>query len=116
MRSVTRIGTPAEYEAALVLIDALMGANPGSPEEDKLALLADLVDEYEARPMTTTDPRYLTLSQVCELTGEDAKTLMRWMDQRVFPTPELDSPEDLDEDDDTSYWLRSRVEQWMRER
>ena len=116
MRNVKRINPPAEHEAALARIDALMGATPGSPEEDELALLADLVDEYEATPMTTTDPRYLTLSQVCDLTGEDAKTLMRWMDQRLFPTPELDFPEDLDEDDDTSYWLRSSVEQWMRER
>jgi HTH-type transcriptional regulator / antitoxin HigA len=41
------ISTQAEYEAALARIDALMGATPGSPEEDELARLADLVDEYE---------------------------------------------------------------------
>ena len=47
MRSVKRINTPAEHEAALARIDALMGATPESPEEDELAILADLVDEYE---------------------------------------------------------------------
>ena len=47
MRSVTRINTPAEHAAALARIDALMGATPDSPEEAELALLADLVDEYE---------------------------------------------------------------------
>jgi antitoxin component HigA of HigAB toxin-antitoxin module len=41
------IKTPADYAAALARIDPLMGATPGSPEEDELALLADLVDEYE---------------------------------------------------------------------
>jgi HTH-type transcriptional regulator / antitoxin HigA len=45
--SVKPIRTTADYEAALARIDALAGATPESPEEDELALLADLVDEYE---------------------------------------------------------------------
>jgi antitoxin component HigA of HigAB toxin-antitoxin module len=45
--SVKPIRTQADHEAALARIDALIGATPGSPEEDELALLADLVDEYE---------------------------------------------------------------------
>jgi hypothetical protein len=44
---VKRINSPAEHEVVLTRIDALMGATPDSPEEDELALLADLVDEYE---------------------------------------------------------------------
>jgi len=57
--SVEPIMTKAEYEAALVRIDALMGATPDSPEEDELALLADLVDEYERThvPIDPPDPR-----------------------------------------------------------
>jgi HTH-type transcriptional regulator/antitoxin HigA len=47
MSKAKSISTQAEYEAALARINALMGATPGSPEEDDLALLADLVDEYE---------------------------------------------------------------------
>ena len=45
--SVKAIRTQADHEAALARIDALMGATPDSPEEDELALLADLVEEYE---------------------------------------------------------------------
>ena len=41
------IRTPAEHAAALARITALMGATPDSPEEIELAMLADLVDEYE---------------------------------------------------------------------
>jgi predicted DNA-binding transcriptional regulator AlpA len=66
--------------------------------------------------MTTADPRYLSLSQVADLTAEDPKTLMRWMDEGRFPTPEVIPPDDLDEEDDTSFWLRSRVEDWMRDK
>jgi predicted DNA-binding transcriptional regulator AlpA len=66
--------------------------------------------------MTTTDHRYLTLSDVSELTGEDGRTLMHWMDEGKFPTPEVIPPDDIDEDDDTSFWLRTRVEEWMRDR
>jgi HTH-type transcriptional regulator / antitoxin HigA len=47
MSKAKPITTQAEYEAALARINALMGATPESPEEDELALLADLVDEYE---------------------------------------------------------------------
>jgi HTH-type transcriptional regulator/antitoxin HigA len=47
MSKAKSISTQADYEAALARINALMGATPGSPEEDELALLADLVDEYE---------------------------------------------------------------------
>jgi HTH-type transcriptional regulator/antitoxin HigA len=57
MRSVERINTPAEHEAALARIDALMGATPDSPEEDELALLAGLVDEYERTPIDDRDDR-----------------------------------------------------------
>jgi HTH-type transcriptional regulator/antitoxin HigA len=55
MSKAKPITTQAEYEAALARINALMGATPESPEEDELARLADLVDEYERThsPLTT---------------------------------------------------------------
>jgi antitoxin component HigA of HigAB toxin-antitoxin module len=59
MRSLKRINTPAEHAAALARIDALVGATPESPEEDELALLADLVEEYERThfPVAERDDR-----------------------------------------------------------
>jgi HTH-type transcriptional regulator/antitoxin HigA len=49
------ITTPADHAAALARIEALMGATPDSPEEHELAMLADLVDEYE-RTHVPIDP------------------------------------------------------------
>jgi antitoxin component HigA of HigAB toxin-antitoxin module len=45
------ISTQADYEAALARIEALMGATP----EAELAILVELVDEYERThlPMVT---------------------------------------------------------------
>jgi HTH-type transcriptional regulator / antitoxin HigA len=43
------IRTEADYEAALARIDALMNAEPGTPEGEELDVLADLVELYEAR-------------------------------------------------------------------
>jgi hypothetical protein len=45
------IRTEADYQAALKRIDALMGAEQGTPEGHELDILADLVDLYEARQM-----------------------------------------------------------------
>jgi antitoxin component HigA of HigAB toxin-antitoxin module len=42
-----KIRTSTDYEAALARINALMGATPHSPEQEELALLADLVEEFE---------------------------------------------------------------------
>ena len=41
------IKTEAEYEAALARVAELMDAQPGSSEEEELALLAMLVEQYE---------------------------------------------------------------------
>ena len=41
------IKTEAEHEAALLRVEALMDAKPGSPEEDELELLSMLVEKYE---------------------------------------------------------------------
>ena len=47
MVNVTPIRTEADHEAALKRIDELMDAPEGSPEEDELDVLADLVHCYE---------------------------------------------------------------------
>lgn len=39
----------ADYEAALARIDALMDAEPGTPEGEELDVLTDLVEHYEAK-------------------------------------------------------------------
>ncbi len=47
--SVHPIRSPADYEQALREIETLMGAAPGSREEDRLEVLAALVAAYEAK-------------------------------------------------------------------
>ena len=42
------IRTEADYDAALVEVDGLMGAGPGTPEGDRLDVLVALIEAYEA--------------------------------------------------------------------
>ena len=44
--------TEAEHEAALTRVAELMDAQPGSPEEQELELLALLVEQYEQEHFT----------------------------------------------------------------
>ena len=52
------IRTAADHAAALQEIDGLMSAEFGTPEGDRLDVLATLVEAYEARhfPMELSDP------------------------------------------------------------
>lgn len=52
------IKTPADHQAALKEIESLMMAQLGTPEGDRLDVLATLVEAYEARnfPMEWADP------------------------------------------------------------
>ena len=52
------IETEADYEAALAVIDKLMGAVPNTPESDDLDVLVTLVEAYEAKrwPIDVPDP------------------------------------------------------------
>ena len=43
------IETPENYAAALKEIDALIAAEPGTAEGRRLEILADLVQQYEAK-------------------------------------------------------------------
>lgn len=52
------IRSDADYERALEEVERLWGAKSGTPEGDRLDVLATLIDAYEARhyPMDPPDP------------------------------------------------------------
>ncbi|MGN8119688.1 helix-turn-helix domain-containing protein [Labrys sp. 22185] len=52
------IRSEADYEAALAEVERLWGAKTGTPEGDRLDILATLIDVYEAKhhPMDPPDP------------------------------------------------------------
>jgi len=58
MKSLKPIRTEEDYEAALAEIERLWGAQAGTPEGDRLDILATLVDAYESEhyPMDPPDP------------------------------------------------------------
>lgn len=58
MKKLKPIRTEADYEAALAEIKRLWGAAAGTPEGDRLDILATLVDAYEDEhyPMDPPDP------------------------------------------------------------
>ena len=58
MTDVRPIRSEAAYEQALAEIDTLWGAKLGTPEGDRLDVLATLVDAYEAQhhPIDPPDP------------------------------------------------------------
>src|SRR5574341_2335062 len=49
MNTIKPIKTEADYDAALTEIDALMDAEPGTSEGDRLDVLVTLVEAYEAK-------------------------------------------------------------------
>lgn len=53
---VRPIRNEEDYEAALVEVDALMDASPGTPEGDRLDVLVTLIEAYEARHWMVDPP------------------------------------------------------------
>jgi len=55
---ITPIKTDADYRAALAEIEALMNAEPDTPDGDRLDVVVTLVEAYEARhfPIVAPDP------------------------------------------------------------
>ncbi len=55
---IKSIRTKADHRAALKQIEALMSARPGTPEGERLDVLATLVEAYEKKhfPMELPDP------------------------------------------------------------
>jgi len=47
--TVRPIHSEDDYEAALAEVDTLMGAEPGTPEGERLDVLVTLIEAYEAR-------------------------------------------------------------------
>jgi len=58
MADVKPIRTPEDYESALAEVEALWGAANGTPDGDRLDILATLIDAYETQhsPMDPPDP------------------------------------------------------------
>ena len=58
MKALKPLRTEADYKAAIGEIEALWGAPAGTPEGDRLDILATLVDVYENEhyPMDPPDP------------------------------------------------------------
>ena len=58
MKDLKPIRTEADYEKALAEIERLWGARAGTPEGDRLDILATLIDVYENEhyPMDPPDP------------------------------------------------------------
>ena len=58
MSTIKAIRNEADYEAALARVDALMDAEPGTPEGEELDVLTDLVEHYEEKsvPMGFPSP------------------------------------------------------------
>ena len=58
MKALKPLRTEADYEAAIVEIEALWGAPAGTPKGDRLDILATLVDVYENEhyPIDPPDP------------------------------------------------------------
>jgi HTH-type transcriptional regulator / antitoxin HigA len=58
MSEIRPIRTEGDYEAALAEVERLWGAASGTPEGDRLDVLATLIDAYESQhdPMDPPDP------------------------------------------------------------
>ena len=81
MKNLKPIRSNADYEASMTEIERLWGARSGTPEGDRLDILATLVDAYENEhyPMDPPDPieaikfrmeqRGLTRKDLAEILG-----------------------------------------------
>ena len=58
MKELKPIKTKADYEASLAEMERLWGARSGTPDGDRLDILATLIDAYESDhfPMNPPDP------------------------------------------------------------
>ena len=83
MMNIKPIHSEAAYVASLNRIDALMDANPGTPEGDELDILVTLVEVYEKRhyPIEAPDPVEF-IKNVMEFLGIDQAGLGRLLKSR----------------------------------
>ena len=78
------IKTESDYEAALAEIERLMGAEPNTPEGDKLDVLTTLVETYEDKhyPIDPPDPIEAIIHEM-ESKGLTRKDLERYLGNRA---------------------------------
>lgn len=68
--TITPIRSEADYDAALVEIDRLMGVTRGTPESDRLEVLVTLVERYEAERWSIDAPDPISaINHVMEARG-----------------------------------------------
>ncbi len=81
--NIKPIRTDADHEAALAEIESLWQAPPGSPEGDKLEILATLVEAYEEKnhPIDPPDPVAAILFRADQL-GMSRRDLEPFIGQR----------------------------------
>ena len=80
MMNIKILKNEAEYEAALVRMDALMDAATGSSEEEELELLAVLVEKYEQEhyPIEHPDPVEAIMFRM-EQEGLEPKDMIKYL-------------------------------------
>ncbi len=78
------IKNEADYDRALQEIDELFGAEPGSPEGDRLEVLVTLVEAYEARHYEIPDPNPIAaVEHAMERLGLTPKDLEQYIGSRA---------------------------------
>ena len=83
MVEVRPIRTEEDYEAALAEIESLMAARPGTPEGDRLDVLATLVEAWEAEHHAIEAPAPIALIRfVMEQRGLDRADLKPMIGER----------------------------------
>jgi HTH-type transcriptional regulator / antitoxin HigA len=83
MVEVSPIRTEQDYEAALAEIEALMAAQPGTAEGDRLDVLVTLIQAYEAEHHAIEAPDPISLLQfVMEQRGLDRAALQPMIGNR----------------------------------
>ena len=84
MGAIKAIRTEQDYQAALVRIDRLMDAEPGTPEGEELDVLVDLVELYERKHVTMGYPGPLAAIEFrMEQAGLSARDLVPCIGSRA---------------------------------
>jgi HTH-type transcriptional regulator/antitoxin HigA len=84
MSTIKAIRNDADYEAALARIDALMDAEPDTPEGDELDVLTDLVEHYEEKTVPMGFPSPVAAIEFrLEQTGLTPRDLIAFIGSRA---------------------------------